>query len=183
MGQRTAFLVKKNYKEGTSDIRLIHHQWGIGDVQHKYFMREMLAFETSRQYNKNKLKDCFKFESYYGDNINRDTIYFEKVYSKSDKTPNIFDLKIRCKLFDLTCNNNGGMIIEITQNPDHDWEIDNIKTAFVLGSEECVNYEDRFKKLVTGEEYIKLTDPNLHPLSSDMWNNFVKFYEIEEIKN
>ena len=42
MGQRTAFLVKKNYKDNKSVINLIHHQWGIGKVTPMLFLHELI---------------------------------------------------------------------------------------------------------------------------------------------
>ena len=63
MGQRTAFLIKRTYWNGKVNIRLVHHQWGIGRVMHNHFIKsfmeepayyKLLKKETSKAIK----KDC-----------------------------------------------------------------------------------------------------------------------------
>ena len=52
MGQRTAILLKKNYKNNRSTINLIHHQWGIGKVMPMLFLQELMRvdYKLDRNY-------------------------------------------------------------------------------------------------------------------------------------
>ena len=51
MGQRTAFLIKRVYWNGDVNIRLVHHQWGIGRVMHNNFIKDFLDMITSISYH------------------------------------------------------------------------------------------------------------------------------------
>ena len=77
MGQRTAFLIKKNYREYNEDktsyrevceISLLHHQWGIGKVTPMLFLDQLIEanYSCNRRkgydFGKNRLLDEFTFE-------------------------------------------------------------------------------------------------------------------------
>ena len=57
MGQRTAFLIKRTYWNGKVNVRLIHHQWGIGRVMHNNFMRAFMEMVTYRGFEEKTLKE------------------------------------------------------------------------------------------------------------------------------
>ena len=63
MGQRTAFLIKRTYWNGKVNIRLVHHQWGIGRVMHNHFIRDFMEMVTNRTYPPKTLKDFMKIIS------------------------------------------------------------------------------------------------------------------------
>ena len=87
MGQRTAFLIKRTYWNGKVNVRLVHHQWGIGRVMHHNFMKAFLAMITDRNYSKT-LKD---FMTIIDDEY---SLYFEKNFRKNSKyIPDVFDKK------------------------------------------------------------------------------------------
>ena len=65
MGQRTAFLIKRIYWNGKVNVRLVHHQWGIGRVMHNHFMKDFMEIVTDRSYDKS-LKDYMKIFDYEG---------------------------------------------------------------------------------------------------------------------
>ena len=60
MGQRTAFLIKRTYWNGKVNIRLVHHQWGIGRVMHNHFIKDFMAMITDRSFQDKNLKDFMK---------------------------------------------------------------------------------------------------------------------------
>ena len=90
---------------------------------------------------------------------------------------------------------NGGMIIEITEKSSdkepYGLDIDDLKIGFIVGYEECdYDYdtgkylgEKPFERLYTGEEYVKISCSGnyAYPEFIQMWNGFIKQYEIEEI--
>lgn len=185
MGQRTAILIKRTFADNSADIKLIHHQWGYGLFMHQHFMTEFLTAISDRSYRlrtPRTLKDCFLFEE-----VSKvEFFYKNENYEKSDDAPNVFEKKIIKKYFEITDNNNGGLIIDVKVVPGakycNDFEHCNI--AFITGPEECKNDQDEpFSELMTGAEYIKRTDPQLHPSFVEMWNKFVEFYEIKEVKD
>lgn len=190
MGQRTAFLIKRTFWDGTTNIRLEHHQWGIGRVMHNNFIRAVFEMLTNRGYDKS-LKDFMTI-------MEDDSLYMERTFRKgSIATPDVFNKRVIQRYFDRTDNNNGGMIIEIKekQKDSKPWSLDieDLKIAFVLGHEECkFNYdtyeylsEKPFENLYTGEEYVRISCDGryAYPEFIQMWNGFIKQYEIEEISD
>ena len=190
MGQRTAFLIKRTYWNGDVNIRLVHHQWGIGRVMHNNFIRAFMEMITDRSYPPKTLKDFMKIidEKY--------SLYLEGNYTKdSIDIPNIFNKRIIKEYFDQTDNNNGGMIIDIVEKPSEKEpcgiDIDSIKVSFVVGWEECdYDYNSNkwigdkpFTKLYTGEEYVKISCDGdfAYPEFLKMWNGFITQYGIEEL--
>lgn len=183
MGQRTAILVKRTFADNTADIKLMHHQWGYGCFMHEHFMHDFLETITDRSWhikNRRTLKDCFLFDEV----AEYEFLYKNEEYKKASDSPNVFDKKIIKEYFEITDNNNGGLIIDVKATPKAEYcnELEYCKIAFIIGPEDCRTDQDKpFTTLMTGAEYIKRTDPDLDPSFTAMWNNFVKFYEIEEI--
>ena len=64
MGQRTAFLIKRTYWNGKVNIRLVHHQWGIGRVMHNHFIRDFMEMVTNRTYPPKTMLGDRKGEEY-----------------------------------------------------------------------------------------------------------------------
>lgn len=191
MGQRTAFLIKRTYWNGKVNVRLVHHQWGIGRVMHHNFMKAFLAMITDRNYSKT-LKD---FMTIIDDEY---SLYFEKNFRKNSKyIPDVFDKKTIKRYFNKTDNNNGGMIIDIKEKQSDKEpcraDIENVKISFVVGWEECeYNYntdkwigDEPFSKLYTGEEYVKISCDGeyAYPEFVSMWNGFIQNFEITEISD
>ncbi len=190
MGQRTAFLIKRTFWDGKVNIRLVHHQWGIGRVMHNNFMKAFLEMVTYRGFQEKTLKD---FMTIIDD---EHSLYFEKNFRKGSlATPDVFDKKVIKRYFNKTDNNNGGMIIDIKEKSSEKqpWglDIENIKIGFVVGDEECDYDYDKdkyigdkpFEKLYTGEEYVKISCDGeyAYPEFLEMWQGFIKNFEIEEV--
>lgn len=192
MGQRTAFLIKRTYWNGKVNIRLVHHQWGIGRVMHNHFIRDFMEMITDRSYPRKTLKDFMTIIDDEG------SLYLEKNFRKGSLAiPNVWDKKVIKRYFKRTDNNNGGMIIEITEKQSdkepYSLDIDDLKIGFIVGYEECdYDYNTRkyldekpFEKLYTGEEYVKISCEGqyAYPEFIQMWNGFIKQYEIEEVSD
>lgn len=192
MGQRTAFLIKRTYWNGKVNIRLVHHQWGIGRVMHNHFIRDFMEMITDRSYPRKTLKDFMTIIDDEG------SLYLEKNFRKGSLAiPNVWDKKVIKRYFNRTDNNNGGMIIEITEKPSdkepYGLDIDDLKIGFIVGYEECdYDYdtgkylgEKPFERLYTGEEYVKISCSGryAYPEFIQMWNGFINQYEIEEVSD
>ena len=192
MGQRTAFLIKRTFWNGKVNVRLVHHQWGIGRVMHNHFIRDFMAMITDRSYPRKTLKDFMTIIDDEG------SLYLEKNFRKGSLAiPNVWDKKVIKRYFNRTDNNNGGMIIEITEKPSdkepYGLDIDDLKIGFIVGYEECdYDYdtskylgEKPFERLYTGEEYVKISCSGqyAYPEFIQMWNGFINQYEIEEVSD
>ena len=192
MGQRTVFLIKRTYWNGKVNIRLVHHQWGIGRVMHNNFIRDFMEMITDRSYPTKTLKDFMKIID------DEHSLYLERNFRKGSMSiPDVFDKKVIKRYFNRTDNNNGGMIIDIVEKPSdkepYYTEIESIRIGFVVGWEECeYDYktdkwigDEPFEKLYTGEEYVKISCDGkyAYPEFLSMWNGFIKQYEIEEVSD
>ena len=192
MGQRTAFLIKRTYWNGKVNIRLVHHQWGIGRVMHNHFIKAFLEMITDRSYPAKTLKDFMKIID------DEHSLYKEQNFRKDSKRiPDIFDKRVIKRYFSKTDNNNGGMIIDIREKQSdkepYSLKIEDLKIGFVVGDEEC-NYDydlekyigDKpFERLYTGEEYVKIScgGEYAYPEFINMWNGFINQYGIEEVSD
>ncbi len=121
------------------------------------------------------------------------------VHSKKSNRyqPDVFHKNTIKRYFNKTDNNNGGMIIEIKEKPSDKkpWglNIESVRIGFVVGWEECeYDYktdkyigEKPFEKLYTGEEYVKIScgGEYAYPEFLEMWQGFIKNFEIEEVSD
>ncbi len=190
MGQRTAFLIKRTYWNGDVNIRLVHHQWGIGRVMHNHFIKDFMEMVINRSFGEKTLKDFMKIID------DKWSLYLEENYEKDSKDiPNVFSKRTIKKYFNQTDNNNGGMIIDIVEKQSDrepcSVDIDDLRISFIVGYEECdYDYdtdkylgEKPFSNLYTGEEYVKISCDGqyAYPEFIQMWRGFIKQYKIEEL--
>ena len=179
MGQRTCILLKKNYGNNRSTITLIHHQWGIGKVMPALLVQEVLKsayplnrsleyFYGSRLKEENKLPiDYFyTFEPLSNPQNNYIT---NKEVATDDLNEDIWKPEVRIRYGNMTDNNNGMMLVEVTQNYEDNGDVQSYghvvsaKIGFALGSEEVYYYhehlrdsiqiEPEFDRLVSMEEF------------------------------
>jgi len=124
------------------------------------------------------------------------------IFDRKVKTSsvNIWDKDTRLEYFNMTDNNNGGMLIEITQKYDEDGKPKNygdmfdIKIGFVLGYEECYYYnpaladsvqiENPFERLVSIQEYMEKTfksgsDENIKFASA--FETMLELFGVEQV--
>lgn len=179
MGQRTAILLKKNYGNNRSTITLIHHQWGIGKVMPSLFLQEVLKYaypldrslsyissQKLKEENKLPIDYFFTFEPLSNPHNNYIT---NKEVKTDDINEDIWRPKVRIRYGNQTDNNNGLMLVEVTQRYDNKGEPENygdmldIKVGFALGYEEIgfwhdhlrdkIKLETEFDRLVSMEEF------------------------------
>lgn len=184
MGQRTAILIKRVDRNGKVDIRLIHDQWGFGKVMPAYFLKELMDC----YYGYDKYNDKKTIRSYFKFNTKKNNLY-----KKSSKNIDVFDIKNIKEWFDITDNNNGGMIVEIIESKNSRYyvEIESIKISFVLGDEECYNYIDNerietekpFSRLVSANEYMEKTGGDTYcPIEfRNAFDNILKTFKITQV--
>ena len=195
MGQRVFILLKKNFGNNKSTINLIHHQWGIGKVMPSLLLQEILRCEYPLDRNKSygygnpeAIEQEFTFEPL--SNPQNNYIYNEEV--KTDEV-DVFDIDTINKYANRTDNNNGGMIVEVTQKFDSNGnaktygDMLDVKISFVLGDEECSFYHEHFResitiekpftRLVSSKEFITKTLGGID--ERDKWNlEFHKAFKI-----
>lgn len=189
MGQRTAILVKKNYADGHSEINLIHHQWGIGTVLPSILMQEVLKayypLDRKNMFNRT-FEDVFTFEPLSNEQDNY-------IYNKEGSLASVWDKETVMKLFNDTENNNGGLIVEVTnENEGMFISAKSVKIGFVLGWEECcknkgkqgfVQVEEEFSRIVTAKEFMKKTaNISYSAPFNACFDKFCKTFEIEQVK-
>ena len=183
MGQRTAILTKRTFKDGTTNIRLTHVQWGFSNRMHQHFIQQFLFAITDL--TKFRFNGIWNMKNYFTfDHLVQNEEY--ELYANETYTTNppyIFNKKVIQEYYSKTDNNNGGLIIDVKEkNVTYGPAFEHLKIAFITGPEECKNDQDKpFLELMTGAEYIKRTDPRLDPSFTAMWKNFVEFYGIEEV--
>ena len=106
MGQRTAFLIKRTYWNGKVNIRLVHHQWGIGRVMHNHFIRDFMEMVTNRTYPPKTLRDFMKIID------DENSLYIERNFRKNSLSiPDVFSTKTIKHYFNKTDNNSQGLYI------------------------------------------------------------------------
>ena len=204
MGQRTAILLKKNYKNNRSTINLIHHQWGIGKVMPMLFLQELMRvdYKLDRSYPTYKEGEPIDNEFTFSPLSSE---YNNYIYNREVKTDevDVFDVRTAKEFFDQTDNNNGGMVIEITQKyydngePKEYGDMFDIKIGFMLGSEECywgdghfresAKIEEDFTRFVSADEFMMKTWGNSRKNGASTkkfikaWKNLLEIFGIETV--
>lgn len=211
MGQRTAILLKKNYGNNRSTITLIHHQWGIGKTMPALLMQEVLksAYPMDRSLSyidTHKMKEekklpidyFYTFEPLSNEYNNYIT---NKEVKTDDVDEDIWRPEVRIRYGNMTDNNNGLMLVEVTQNYDSNGEPQNygnmfsVKVGFTLGYEETsfwhnhlkesIQIEPNFVRLVSMEEYALRTYGSSEKICK-YTKKFVKacrtFMELEDVE-
>jgi hypothetical protein len=200
MGQRTAILLKKNFGNNRSTITLIHHQWGIGKTMPAYLMQEILKYsyplDRSLSYfslgeleEKKKLPIDYFFTFEPLNNKNNNYITNKEV-ATDDPDEDIWRSDVRIRYGNMTDNNNGLMLVEVTQKFDEKGEPEtysdmlSIKVGFALGSEEihfrdnhmeeCIHIEPEFDRLVSMEEFATRTFDSNRPQVMKYTKKFIK---------
>ena len=210
MGQRTAILLKKNFGNNRSTISLIHHQWGIGKTMPAYLTQEVLksvypldrnleSLYRNKEDKKLPLDYFYTFEPLSNESNNYIT---DKEVKTDDPNEDIWNADVRVRYGNMTDNNNGLMLVEVTQLFDDKEETKprtygdkfKVKVGFALGYEELgyyhknlknsINLESEFVRLVDMEEYVLRTWSN--PKAEKYNKEFVKacrtIFKLEDVE-
>ena len=216
MGQRTCILLKKNFGNNRSTITLIHHQWGIGKVMPALFLQEVmkLSYPLNRsleyfyerdlqETGKLPIDYFFTFEPLSNPNSNYIT---DKEVATDDPDEDIWKPEVRIRYGNMTDNNNGMMLVEVTQNYKENFKGEvgvvtygnmlSIKVGFALGNEETYIYHPHLKhgidlelpfaRLVSMEEFVCRTHGENNPKVQKYSKKFVKacrtIMQLEDIE-
>ena len=173
MGQRTAILLKKNFGNNRSTITLIHHQWGIGKTMPAYLMQEILksSYPLDRRLEniRGDIRPIDVFFTFEPLNNPQNNYITNKEVATDDVNEDIWNRNVRIRYGNQTDNNNGLMLVEVTQlfddngNPKEYGKVLEVKVGFALGYEEIyynhkklnnhIKVEAEFDRLVSMEEY------------------------------
>lgn len=189
MGQRTQILLVKNKKDGTRSVNLYHLQWGFG--------RQMYL----------ALMDLF-ISDYCKDTWLKDYSYDKDVFPKSvaalNRENNRYDLPAEIvqnldlgdiqtvkDVFEYADNNNGGLVIEMTESGDG-YGMSDYKIAFLLGYEDTEseydsevyhkgNDKEAFSRYLTPAEYGRMNGGSSYSDEKfvKMFQAFCDYFEIE----
>lgn len=209
MGQRTAIILKKNYGNNRSTITVIHHQWGIGKVMPSLLLQEVLRsmYPLNREHeyiDKSQGLPLNIFYTFEPLNNPRNNYVTNKEVKTDDSNEDIWNANVRVKYGNMTDNNNGLMLVEVTQKYDNQGKPKNygdmfdVKVGFALGSEEIsfyhkkldgwIDIEPKFVRLVSMEEYALRTfrhsDPNVNKETKAYIKNvlgILKYAEVKEV--
>lgn len=166
MGQRTFIVVKRNFKNGSSDIRVIHYQWGFGKTMPMLFMSEFAQACYNRNYEDN-LSNYFLF--------NKDRNYIYDITGLSNKA-DIFDKNVIKNIAEQTDNNNGCMLLEVTEKDGYGFDIESVKIGFMLGWEDT---KKPFTKFVSPSFYMKKTLGDIQASFLTCFRKFCETFDIE----
>ena len=211
MGQRVCILLKKNFGNNKSTITLIHHQWGIGKTMPAYLMEEALKYvyplDRSLSYlQRSKLEGEKKlpidyFFTFEPLNNPQNNYITNRVVPTDDPNEDIWKPEVRIRYGNQTDNNNGMMLVEVTQNFDRNGEPENchnmltVKVGFTLGYEETrlyhrklkdtINLEPNFSRLVSGKEFALRTfghNPNAVKFIKKFMQAYKTVLELADIE-
>lgn len=183
MGQRTQIIIQTVSKDGVKANRAYHLQWGFGRIMPlrlmNLFLNDYFKETLDKEYNianAAKLKDKHKL----CDITNEVDFPADFDVTKIKQVKEIFNH------FD---NNNGGMVIRVTENDPiyHGW---NYLVGFVLGYEGCWDYdkeieiEKPFSRFVSWKEYFEKEGEEFCKDKGflQMWKGFIRFANIKFIK-
>lgn len=161
MGQRTQIIVIKKDCEGKVKKTVWHHQWGFGRNMYLALLSLHIA-----DYSKDTFSKDYDFF---------DTSFptIPKLYNVTEEIPkeileqaDVNSLASIRQVFDYCDNNNGGMVIQITENTDN-YNPSQFKIGFLMGYEDeyCTSADNKevynpenfgekpFSRWLTPEEY------------------------------
>lgn len=212
MGQRVCILLKKNLGNNKSTITLIHHQWGIGKVMPSLFLQEVMKYaypiDRSLEYlNEKELKEKNKlpidfFFTFEPLNNEYSNYFTDKEVATDDPNEDIWKREVRIRYGNMTDNNNGMMLVEVTQNYRGGEPINygsgmlSVKVGFCLGYEETaywqkhmkesIHIEPDFDRLVSMEEYACRTyggeNSAIEKYTKDYIKSCRKIMEVVDVK-
>ena len=189
MGQRTQILIVKNKKDGTRSVNLYHLQWGFGRLMYLALMDLFISDYCKDTWPKDYSYDKDVFPKSVAA-LNRENNRYE-LPAEVVQNLNLNDIQTVKDVFEYGDNNNGGLVIEMTE-PDKNYQNSEFKIAFLLGSEDTEgeydgkvynkgNDKEAFTRYLTPAEYGRMNGGSDY---SDerfvkMFQDFCDYFEIE----
>lgn len=197
MGQRVQVLVIKENKKGERKSTFFHHQWGFGRLMYMGLIDLVMS-----DYNKETFKKDYDFlaPARFGTN--------EKFYDTTNEVPRKVledvdpeNFATIAHVFDWGDNNNGGMVVHIKENKEHDYYSSDFKVGFLLGPEDTHgkytgrdgsekeynigNDDVEFSRWLTPAEYGKMNGGSDY--SDDkfikLFTDFCEYFDVEFFEN
>lgn len=144
MGQRTQILVIKENNKGEVKKTLWHHQWGFGRNMYLALMSLYIA-----DYSKDTWDKDYDFFNTSFPTIPKLYDITDEVSKETLDAADINSLASIRRVFDVCDNNNGGMVVHITENGENYLQ-SHFKVGFLMG------YEDEYSKSMNGMETYNL---------------------------
>lgn len=192
MGQRTQVLIVKKHNNGKKTYKFCHLQWGYG---RQMYLTMMDLFINDY------FKDTFKRDYSY-DDVMPDSVFdregsrgweYKKIPSEVFDNLNLDDLATVKALFDYGDNNNGGMVIEMTE-AEESYRKSDFTIGFLLGWEDAYTYDEEnpnkrieieppFSRWLTPQEYGEMNGGSnfSDPLFVKMFDDFCEYFGIKRI--
>lgn len=186
MGQRTQVLVIKQKKNGEKKASFFHHQWGYGRNMYLALIDLIL-----QDYGKDSFNRDYNF-------LNTKIKTTQKFHDITDELPtevlqnaDVNDLETIKEVFKYGDNNNGGMVVEITENEDH-FDSSSIRVGFLLGDEDTErewdgelynkgNDKEPFNRWLTPKQYGRMNGGSTY--SDDTFvqivEDFLTYFDVE----
>lgn len=170
MGQRTQILLKLVDLEGNVKLKGTHLQWGFGKVMPLHFMNMIINAQVNTQWN-----TAF-FDKYdLGGTVITEEDFEE--YRPNVKDINVEDLgEVNDKFFDWQANNNGGMVIEVTQADKYE---EKIRMGFLGGREDFG--EAGFSYYMSPKDYMQTFPTYCTKDFIKSFELFCKYYEVSAL--
>ena len=186
MGQITQVLVVKEKNNGEKKCYFFHHQWGFGRVMYMGLMDLFM-----QDYNKETFENGYDFlECHFGTNKKFYDIT-NKVSEEILNSVDLNDLSTIKRVFEVTDNDNGGMVVYIKEN-ETDWHISDFKVGFLLGYEDTEdeydgeiynegNDKEAFARWLSPEEYGRMNGGSNYSDKEfiKLFMDFCKYFEID----
>lgn len=189
MGQRTQILLVKNKKDGSRSVNLYHLQWGFGRLMYLALMDLFISDYCKDTWPKDYSYDKDVFPKSVAA-LNRENNRYD-LPAEMVQNLNLNDIETVKEVFEYADNNNGGLVIEMTEAGDG-YSGSEFKIAFLLGDEdtECEydgkvynkgNDKEAFTRYLTPAEYGRMNGGRNY---SDepfvkMFQDFCDYFGIE----
>ena len=159
MGQRTQILFVKKHNNGTQTAHVLHRQWGFGRQMYLAFMDLFISdyFKDTFKKDYSFDKDVMPFSAFPGNQLeyNLEDKYMPKGLLENLDLNNLDSVR---EVFEHCDNNNGGMIIQMTEDKDK-WRGADYKIAFMLGSEDAYKYDENDNRITIEEPFSRYLTP------------------------
>lgn len=197
MGQRTQVLVIKENKKGERKSTFFHHHWGYGRMMYMGLIDLVMS-----DYNKDIFKKGYDFLAPSHISTN------EKFYDITSDVPRKVledvdpeNFATIAHVFDWADNNNGGMVVYIKENKEHDYYKSHFKVGFLLGPSDahyrvtdCDGIEKEynignddmvFSRWLTPAEYGKMNGGSDYSDDKfiNLFTDFCEYFDVEVFEN
>lgn len=189
MGQRTQILLVKNKKDGSRSVNLYHLQWGFGRLMYLALMDLFISDYCKDTWLKDYSYDKDVFPKSVAA-LNREDNRYD-LPADIAQNLDLNDIQTVKDIFKYGDNNNGGLVIEMTESGDG-YSMSNFKIAFLLGDEDTEqvydgkvynkgNDKEAFTRYLTPAEYGRMNGGREYSDEKfvKMFQAFCDYFEIE----